>query len=174
MEVTQSGDFNILCKLKGWIRFLWFQVTNALCARIWWTHSSLWAVNTLNCCLTLMCPSGHSSWVHEGMGWYQSWCWPLSLLWEMWGRTCATVLWYRPFWLSANHYNPWRTSFQGKGWVRDWGDCRLGVQEHVQYHGVLEPKRSPEWLSGKFRITQLITGIAGMRKDSCLSVLLFC
>ena len=58
--------------------------------------------------------------------------------------------------------------------MRVWGDYRLGLQEHVKCHRTLEPKGSPEWLSGRFKITQLIRGVAGMGKESCSPILPFC
>lgn len=35
----------------------------------------------------------------------------------------------------------------------EWGDYRLGLQEHVNCHRPLEPKGSPEWLNGRFKVT---------------------
>lgn len=71
-------------------------------------------------------------------------------------------------WVKCQLYNPKKDSFQGESEVRVWGDCRLGLQEHVRCHGILEPKGSPEWLSDKFKITQLTGVLLGREQGAVL------
>lgn len=78
------------------------------------------------------------------MGGLRVGCCPDSLLWEMLERTSAFK---SIIWVKCQPYDTRRASFQGDGRVRVWGDCRLGLKEHVRCHGILEPKASPAQLS---------------------------
>lgn len=54
-------------------------------------------------------------------------------------------------------------------------DCQFGLQDYVRYHGILEPKSILAWLNDRFKIPELIRGVAGMRTEGCtLSVLSLC
>lgn len=84
--------------------------------------------------------SDSSIWVHVSMGGLRVGCCPECLLWEMLERISALK---STIWVKCQPYDTRRVPFQGDNRVRVWGDCRLGLKEHVRCHGILKPKASP-------------------------------
>lgn len=61
-------------------------------------------------------------------------------------------------WVKCQPPQSMKGFFSGWGWSEGLGRLQIGLQEHAECHGTLEPKGSSEWLSSRFKITELIRG----------------